>query len=114
MAAYSYFSTRDQKDRGPSLRAHEFGYDCIKENGSKKTIGLSESIFRINLSPSERLPDYPEEWLSFDDIATYIVADSISRTKSREIMLYDLADRVGIGAALSDDGDRLYITEDFC
>jgi hypothetical protein len=114
MAVNAYLSTRDAKDRGPSLRARESGYDCIRRNGSKETIGLKESVFRINLLPGDRKPDYPAEWRSLDDIATYIVADSLSRKNSSEIMLYDLGQYVGIGAALSPDGSRLYVTEDVC
>jgi hypothetical protein len=114
MAVHDYFSVTDLKNRDPSLRARESAYDCIMENGSEETIGIAESIYLIELDPANREEDYPPAWQSIDDIARYIIADSVSRDEAREILLYDLGERVGIGAALSPDGSRLYVTEDFC
>jgi len=116
MARNNFFEHTNLQGMGPTDRANNVKYSCVKNYGSYYTDGIAENIFQHNLYNSiSYINGIPAsyDWNSNDEIAYQVVDGWMNSPGHRANILESDYDKEGIGVSITSD-DKVYVTQNFC
>jgi uncharacterized protein YkwD len=116
MALRNFLSHKTPEGTTPTERGNAAGYACRKNYGNYYTEGIAENIFMSHLYSSityyNGVPHH--NWMSQIDIAKSTVMGWMSSPGHRQNILTATYDKQGIGVAVSQERNQVYITQNFC
>ncbi|MFW5973058.1 MAG: CAP domain-containing protein [Bacteroidota bacterium] len=118
MAERNTFSHLGRGGTTPTDRATSAGYECVKENGDYRYLGVAENIYMTYIYGSRRTYHTGSgvrrkyDWKTMDEIAEQIVDGWMNSPGHRRNIVEARHDREGIGIFRA--GDQLYITQNLC